>query len=140
MLTHFQPVFHFYTPTNNRNLNVFWCFQEVYKLNIGWKWVHNHLQKSLFDTKMVQILLFSIFSQEILYRKRKIVGEIDAKLLIWQLWKCGKDHKGHKSSLFSYQKHKRRKYQVITFIVKKLLNRKYVIMFRVFGKKHVEKC
>ena len=66
--------------------------------------------------------------------------EIDAKLLIWQLWKCGKDHKDHKSSLFSYQKHKRKKHQVITFIAKKLLNKKYVIMFRLSVKKHVEKC
>ena len=31
-LTHFQPIFHFYTPENIRNPEVSWHFQEVWKL------------------------------------------------------------------------------------------------------------
>ena len=38
-LTHFQPMFNFYTLWKHQKTRGFWCFQGVQKWNIGWKWV-----------------------------------------------------------------------------------------------------
>ena len=38
-LTHFQPMFNFYTLWKHQKTRSFWCFQGVQKWNIGWKWV-----------------------------------------------------------------------------------------------------
>ena len=35
--THFQLMFHVFTPENIKNLEVFWCFQGVKKWNAGWE-------------------------------------------------------------------------------------------------------
>ena len=39
-LSHFMTMFHFYTPEKFRKLLVSWRFQEVWKRNIGVKWVN----------------------------------------------------------------------------------------------------
>ena len=36
---HYRILFHFYTPFNFRKSLIFWSFQGVQKLNIGFKWV-----------------------------------------------------------------------------------------------------
>ena len=42
-LTHFQPVFRFYTPWKHEKTGGFLMFSSGIKINIGWKWVNQHI-------------------------------------------------------------------------------------------------
>ena len=83
----YSPIFKkcpiFIPPENIRKPELFWCFQGVYKWNIGWKWVNLNfwLRSSQWNSGKVYLLLYSVTLKQRWSFKIKILIHINFEQL-----------------------------------------------------------